>query len=1761
MSASQSLGGPSRCGRVVSPSLDKIIKNAAWRKHSHVVSACKSTLDKLESLSESETSPGDTQSPIPGISSSDADCVLQPLFLALDSAYPKVVEPALECTYKLFSLGLVCGEINRPDNSSASQSGVVFNMIDAICKSGGLGEDAIELGVLRVLLSAVRSPCVLIRADCLIQIVRTCYNVYLGGVNGTNQICAKSVLAQIMIIVFTRVEKDSMDVFLKRVSVSELLEFTDKNLNEGNSIHFCQNFINEIMEASEGVPLKPLSISLPLEVQNVQTPSPKAADETAPDKFDNEAGSDGSKIREDGFLLFKNLCKLSMKFSSQQHPDDRILLRGKILSLELLKVVMDTGGSIWHVNERQVVSYLLFLYNHYLLNVIVSELLGEGLVCPLLWNKFGNIWFLNAIKQYLCLSLLKNSALSAMAIFQLQCSIFMNLLSKFRSGLKKEIGMFFPMLILRVLENVLQPSFLQKMTVLNLLDKISQDPQIIIDIFVNYDCDVDASNIFERIVNGLLKTALGPPTGSTTALSPAQDITFRHESVKCLVSIIKSMGAWMDQQIRIGDLDLAKSPESSSAAENHLILNVEEGNASDHELHSDVNSEFSEAATLEQRRAYKIELQKGISLFNRKPPKGIEFLKSNKKIGSSPEQVALFLKNTAGLDETKIGDYLGEREEFSLKVMHAYVDSFNFKGMDFGEAIRFFLQGFRLPGEAQKIDRIMEKFAERYCKCNPSSFSSADTAYVLAYSVIMLNTDAHNNMVKDKMTKADFVRNNRGIDDGKDLPEEYLGAIYDQIVKNEIKMNADSSAPQNKQANSFNRLLGLEGILNLVNWKQSEEKAVGANGLLIRHIQEQFKSNSRKSESAYHVVTDVAILRFMVEVCWGPMLAAFSVTLDQSDDRVATSQCLQGFRHAVHVTAVMGMQTQRDAFVTSVAKFTYLHCAGDMKQKNVDAVKAIISIAIEDGDHLYEAWEHILTCLSRIEHLQLLGEGAPSDATFFTSTNFETEEKALKTLGFSSFKKGTLQNPAMVAVVRGSSYDSTSIGVNASAILTTEQINNFISNLNLLDQIGNFELNHVFAHSQRLNGEAIVAFVKALCKVSISELQSPTDPRVFGLTKIVEIAHYNMNRIRLVWSRIWNVLSDFFVSVGLSENLSVAIFAMDSLRQLAMKFLEREELANYNFQNEFLRPFVIVMQKSNTTEIRELIVRCISQMVLSRVSNVKSGWKSVFMVFTAAAADERKNIVLLAFETMEKIVREFFPYITETETMTFTDCVRCLLTFTNSRFNSDVSLNAIAFLRFCAVRLADGGLVCNKSSVDGPSVVVANGISDLQAHTDNDDHVSFWNPLLSGLSKLTSDPRSAIRKSSLEVLFNILKDHGHLFSHTFWNSIFCSVIFPVYNSVSGNKEMNLQEAHCSPSLVSVHTEGSTWDSETYSVAAECLIDLFATFFDVVRSQLPGVVSVLTGFIRSPVQGPASTGVAGLVRLTGDLGNRLSAEEWKEIFLCLKEAAMSTVPGFMKVLRTMNNIEVPHISQSSADLESSSDHDLTNDEFDDDNLQTATYVVSRTKNHIAMQLLIVQVATDLYKKHQQSLSAASIKVLIELYSSIALHAREMNRESILLKKLQKACSVLEISGPPMVHFENESFQNHLNFLQNIHLHDHFVHDEIELEQELVAVCETVLDIYLNCAGSSSTFHKSDTMPAPHRKLPLSSAKKEEIAARTSLVISALQGLAGLKKDSFRRYIPGFFHLLVDLVRSEHTSGEVQHALSNMFRSSVGQIIMD
>ena len=97
-----------------------------------------------------------------------------------------------------------------------------------------------------------------------------------------------------------------------------------------------------------------------------------------------------------------------------------------------------------------------------------------------------------------------------------------------------------------------------------------------------------------------------------------------------------------------------------------------------------------------------------------------------------------FLKTTSTLDKTKIGEYLGEDIDLNKKVLYAYVDSFNFANVRYVESLKRMLSGFRLPGEGQKVDRIMEKFGDKYCHDNPEAFGSAECIYLLSYATMML---------------------------------------------------------------------------------------------------------------------------------------------------------------------------------------------------------------------------------------------------------------------------------------------------------------------------------------------------------------------------------------------------------------------------------------------------------------------------------------------------------------------------------------------------------------------------------------------------------------------------------------------------------------------------------------------------------------------------------------------------------------------------------------------------------------------------------------------------------------------------------------------------------------------------------------------------------------------------------------------------------------------------------------------------------------
>ncbi|KAJ4845556.1 Brefeldin A-inhibited guanine nucleotide-exchange protein 2 [Turnera subulata] len=1764
----------SRLAQVVAPALERVIKNASWRKHSKLGHECKSVLEQL--TSPPKRPPPDSADPeasLPGplhdggpteYSLAESESILSPLINACSTGFLKIVDPAVDCVQKLIAHGYLRGEA---DPSGGAEGKLLGRLIESVCKCYDLGDDAIELLVLKTLLSAVTSISLRIHGDCLLQIVRTCYDIYLGSKNVVNQTTAKASLIQMLVIVFRRMEADSSTVPIQPIVVAELMEPVEKSDADGSMAIFVQGFITKIMQDIDGV----LSAGTPskvtvgahdgaFETTTVETTNPTdLLDSTDKDMLDAkyweismyktalegrkgeladgemERDEDlevqiGNKLRRDAFLVFRALCKLSMKTPPKEALADPQLMRGKIVALELLKILLENAGAVFRTSDR----------------------------------------FLGAIKQYLCLSLLKNSASSLMIIFQLSCSIFISLVSRFRAGLKAEIGVFFPMIVLRVLENVSQPNFQQKMIVLRFLEKLCVDSQILVDIFINYDCDVNSSNIFERMVNGLLKTAQGAPPGTVTTLLPPQEVTMKHEAMKCLVAVLKSMGDWMNKQLRIPDPHSAKKFDAADNSPELGTPPLANGNGDEpiegSDSHSETSAESSDVSSIEQRRAYKLELQEGISLFNRKPKKGIEFLINANKVGNSPEEIAAFLKNASGLNKTMIGDYLGEREELSLKVMHAYVDSFDFQGLEFDEAIRVFLQGFRLPGEAQKIDRIMEKFAERYCKCNPKVFTSADTAYVLAYSVIMLNTDAHNPMVKNKMSAEDFIRNNRGIDDGKDLPDEYLRSLFERISRNEIKMKEDGLDLQQKQSMNSNKILGLDSILNIVIRKRGEENQMETSDDLIRHMQEQFKEKARKSESAYYAATDVVILRFMIEVCWAPMLAAFSVPLDQSDDDVVIDLCLEGFRSAIHVTAVMSMKTHRDAFVTSLAKFTSLHSPADIKQKNIDAIKAIVTIADEDGNYLQEAWEHILTCVSRFEHLHLLGEGAPPDATFFAFPQNESEKsKQAKSNILPVLKKkgpGRMQYAA-ASVLRGS-YDSAGIGGHAPGAVTPEQMNNLVSNLNMLEQVGSSEMNRIFTRSQKLNSEAIIDFVKALCKVSMEELRSASDPRVFSLTKIVEIAHYNMNRIRLVWSSIWHVLSDFFVNIGCSENLSIAIFAMDSLRQLSMKFLEREELANYNFQNEFMKPFVIVMRKSSAVEIRELIIRCVSQMVLSRVNNVKSGWKSMFMVFTTAAYDDHKNIVLLAFEIIEKIIRDYFPYITETETTTFTDCVNCLIAFTNSRFNKDISLNAIGFLRFCATKLAQGDLGSSSRNKDKESFgkvsppspqTGKDGRQDNGEIADKEEHLYFWFPLLAGLSELSFDPRPEIRKSALQVLFETLRNHGHLFSLPLWERVFESVLFPIFDYVRHAIDPTGGD---SPGEAiddgAGELEQDAWLYETCTLALQLVVDLFVKFYTTVNPLLRKVLMLLVSFIRRPHQSLAGIGIAAFVRLMSNAGDLFSEEKWLEVVLSLKEAANATLPDFSFLVNEDSMARTQGHGLSGQNVGTGSTDE------DSERLMTRRLYasISDAKCRAAVQLLLIQAVMEIYNMYRPRLSAKSTLVLFEALHDVALHAHGINTNTSLRSKLQEFGSMTQMQDPPLLRLENESYQICLTFLQNLIVDRPQSYDEAEVESCLVKICLEVLQFYIETSGSGQT--SNSTSGDSQWSIPLGSGKRRELAARAPLIVATLQAICSLGDASFEKNLTCFFPLLSNLISCEHGSNEVQVALSDMLNSSVGPVLL-
>ena len=195
----------------------------------------------------------------------------------------------------------------------------------------------------------------------------------------------------------------------------------------------------------------------------------------------------------------------------------------------------------------------------------------------------------------------------------------------------------------------------------------------------------------------------------------------------------------------------------------------------------------------------------GITKFNITPKEGILFLQKEKLIGVTPTNVADFLSSRrifrgrtqlqSGLNKKKLGEYLGRYgkteidKEFHRQLLIEFMKKTSVSNLDLDVALRKCLETFLLAGEAAVIDRVIQGFADWYHVSNPGTFQHSDTAHVLAFGVIMLNTDAHNKQVKHKMTEQQFQNIMKGIDQGKNMNEKMLSNIYKRTVANAFELD------------------------------------------------------------------------------------------------------------------------------------------------------------------------------------------------------------------------------------------------------------------------------------------------------------------------------------------------------------------------------------------------------------------------------------------------------------------------------------------------------------------------------------------------------------------------------------------------------------------------------------------------------------------------------------------------------------------------------------------------------------------------------------------------------------------------------------------------------------------------------------------------------------------------------------------------------------------------------------------------------------
>lgn len=1462
------------------------------------------------------------------------EIIFRPLQMATKSFNVPLQVTALDCIGKLISYSYFAFPVVATNQPGATEGPpLIERAIETICDCFENEATPVEIQqqIIKSLLAAVLDDKIVVHGAGLLKAVRQIYNIFIYSKSSQNQQVAQGSLSQMVATVFERV-RARLDI--KEARLREHTEVKSDEPLPGEATMLDHGDLNGLPEQVEtpdqdtppqlleGQPKTQEKLTLQSFENNKNLDDAVVADSAtttvtrARRERKTTRSSSGPASRadlhedheetelspddeddiyiKDAFLVFRSLCKLSQKVLTHDQQDLRSPnMRSKLLSLHLIYHVLNNYTTVFTSSFSTIKS----------------------------GNNDESTPFLQVAKPHLCLSLSRNAASSVPRVYEVSCEIFWLSMKHLRVLLKKELEVFLKEIYLAVLERRSAPPF-QKQMFLNVLERLAGDPRALVEVYLNYDCDRTAlDNMYQEIIEHLSRICSTPvnvtpqqqhqyqeqqakqaaqtaewhskgsllPGLSTTSLSHPNpppspvpiEYTLKQQALRCLVEILSSLENWSSHalpdrangsQYPTSRGSFEDSRESLEDSEKPPPSPRVPGHGSDSGFSTPVAED--DPNEIEKIRKRKSALNEAIRQFNFKPKRGIKTLLAEGFIRSnSPQDIARFLYGNDRLDKTALGEYLGEGDEQNIAIMHAFVDLMDFRKRRFVDALRQFLQSFRLPGEAQKIDRFMLKFAERYLSGNPNAFANADTAYVLAYSAVMLNTDQHSTKLKGpRMTVDDFIKNNRGINDGQDLPPEYLATIYEDIASNEIVLASErehaaelgilTSAPSAGLASRAGQVFANVGRdLQKEKYAQASEEMANKTEQLYRSlIRAQKRSAVREALSRFIPATSIKHVGPMFNVTWMSFLSAFSSQMQDAQNLDLIRQCLDGFRLAIRIACRFDLETPRVAFVTALAKFTNLSNLKEMMAKNLEALKVLIEVALTEGDGLKSSWREVLMCISQLDRLQLLSTGIDEGAIpDVTRASIPTP---------SNIKETNRSRRSMQAVKRPRPRSSHSFRPEvADETKSTDMVRG---------------VDRIFTNTSRLSSEAIIDFVRALSEVSWQEIQSSGNsdsPRTYSLQKLVEISYYNMTRVRIEWSRIWEVLGEHFNQVGCHNNTAVVFFALDSLRQLSMRFLEFEELPGFKFQKDFLKPFEHVMANSNNVAVKDMILRCLIQMIQARGDNIRSGWKTMFGVFSVAAREHYESIVNIAFDYTTQIYNTRFGVVISQGA--FPDLIICLTEFSKNLKFQKKSLQAIELLKSTVPKmLKTPECPLSRRHLKGVEAEDSEIVSGVKQPTSQTEEEQFWYPVLIAYQDvLMTGEDLEVRSRALNYLFETLIKYGGDFPIDFWDVLWRQLLYPIFVVLQSKSEM---------SKAPNHEELSVWLSTTMIQALRNMITLFTHYFESLEHMLDRFLDLLTLCICQENDTIARIGSNCLQQLILQNVTKFTPEHWSRIVTAFVE---------------------------------------------------------------------------------------------------------------------------------------------------------------------------------------------------------------------------------------------------------------------------------